>query len=71
MFQASAKRFRALMTLVDDVLGDPEPPAAPHPHRRPVRIERERRAGTVAPRPMHCLSPVRPQPGRAGRERVG
>jgi hypothetical protein len=25
----------------------------------------------VAPRPMHCLSPVRPQPGRAGRERVG
>jgi hypothetical protein len=70
MFQASAKRFRALMTLVDDVLGDPEPLAAPHPHRRPVRIQRERRAGTVATRPMHCLSPVRPQPGRVGRERV-
>ncbi|HEY2317788.1 MAG TPA: hypothetical protein VGH67_05775 [Solirubrobacteraceae bacterium] len=70
MFQASVKRFRALLTLVDDVLGDPEPTAAPHPHRRPVRIERDRRTGTVAPRPMHCLSPVRPQPGRSGHERV-
>jgi hypothetical protein len=70
MFQASAKRFRALMTLFDDVLGDPQPPAAPHPHRRPVRIERERRAGSVAMRPMHCVSPVRPQPDRVGRERV-
>jgi hypothetical protein len=70
MFQASAKRFRALMTLVDDVLGDPEPPAAPHPHRRPVRIERRRRPGTVPTRPMHCISPVRPQPGRARRQRV-
>jgi hypothetical protein len=70
MFQASVKRFRTLLTLVDDVLGDPEPPAAPHPHRRPVRIERERRAGSVATRPMHCLSPVRRQSARVGRERV-
>ncbi|MFL5863329.1 MAG: hypothetical protein ACJ780_21575 [Solirubrobacteraceae bacterium] len=70
MFQASIKRIRALMTLVDDVLGDPEPPPHPHPHRRPVQIERQRRAGSVAPRPMHCVSPVRPQPGRAGRDRV-
>jgi hypothetical protein len=73
MFQAPAKRFRALRTLLDDVLGDPEPPAAPHPHRRPVRIERERRAGTVATRPTHCLSPlpVRPGMARTPRERVG
>jgi hypothetical protein len=61
MFQASGKRFRALLTLLDDVLGDPEPPAAPHPHRRPARIHRERRGGTVAARPTHCLSPVRPK----------
>jgi len=61
------------MTLVDDVLGDPEPPAAPHPHRRPVRIQSERRAGTAAARPTHCLSPVpvRPATARTRRERVG
>jgi hypothetical protein len=70
MFQASVKRFRALMTLVDDVLGDPEPPVAPHPHRRPVRIQRERRAGTVATRPTDCLSPVPARPGVPARERV-
>ena len=69
MFQASGKRLRTLLTLLDDVLGDPEPPAAPHPHRRPVRIQRERRAGTVATRPTHCLSPVpvRPAAARAAR----
>ncbi|HEY6525705.1 MAG TPA: hypothetical protein VIY10_18120 [Solirubrobacteraceae bacterium] len=73
MFQASVKRFRALVTLFDDVLGDPEPPAALHPHRRPVRIQRERRSGTVAPRPTHCLCPVpvRPAAARTTRERVG
>jgi hypothetical protein len=72
MFQASVKRLRALMTLVEDVLGDDEPPAAPHPHRRPVRIQRQRRAGTVATRPTHCLCPVpvRPVTGRGARERV-
>ena len=72
MFQASGKRLRALLTLLDDVLGDPEPPAAPHPHRRPVRIQRERRAGTVATRPTHCLSPVpaRPVTPRPTRDRV-
>jgi len=66
MFQASRKRLSALMTLVDDVLGDPETPAAPHPHRRPVRIQRERRPGSVAARPTHCLSPV---PARSASER--
>jgi hypothetical protein len=72
MFPASVKRLRALMTLVEDVLGDDEPPAAPHPHQRPVRIQRQRRAGTVATRPTHCLCPVpvRPVTGRGARERV-
>jgi len=72
MFQASIKRFRALMTLVDDVLGDPEPTPAPHPHRRPVRIQRERRPGMVVPRPPHCLSPVpvRPVSVRTPHDRV-
>jgi hypothetical protein len=58
------------MTLLDDVLGDPEPPAAPHPHRRPVRIQRTRRAGTVAARPAHCLSPTQRSPDRSSRDRV-
>jgi hypothetical protein len=73
MFQASVKRFRALLTLLDDVLGDPEPLAASHPHRRPVRIQWERRPGTVAARPTHCLSPLpaRPVAARPVRERVG
>ncbi|HEY5431594.1 MAG TPA: hypothetical protein VIK04_20930 [Solirubrobacteraceae bacterium] len=70
MFHGPQNRFRALMTLLDDVLGDPEPPAAPHPHRRPVRIERTRRAGSVSARPAHCLSPVRRGPDRTSRDRV-
>jgi hypothetical protein len=71
MFLRSVKRFRALMTLVDDVLGDPEPPAVPHPHRRAVRIDLRRRAGSVPPRPAHCLSPVRPSRESPGRDRIG
>jgi hypothetical protein len=59
MFQSSVKRLRALLTLTDDLLGDP-PASVPHPHRRPARIERERRAGSVAPRAMHCLCPLHP-----------
>jgi hypothetical protein len=70
MFQSSKRRLRALLTLTDDVLGDPVPPA-PHPHRRPVRIERSRRTGAVSPRLMHCLSPVRPAAETARRDRVG
>jgi hypothetical protein len=62
MFQSSGKRLRALLTLTADLLGDPPSPA-PHPHRRPVRLERRRREGMVSPRAMHCLSPVRPVPG--------
>jgi hypothetical protein len=58
MFQSSAKRLRTWLTRFDDVLGDPPAPVPPHPHRRPVRLERSRRQGSVAPRPAHCLSPV-------------
>jgi len=69
MFQSSVKRLRALLTLTDDLLGDPPAPET-HPHRRPVRIERERRPGAVSPRAMHCLCPVRPASGDASRDRV-
>lgn len=66
MFQSSKKRMRALLDIVDDMLvGAPEEDlAAPHPHRRPVQLRIDRRDGAVAPRPMHCLSPVR-SPARA------
>jgi hypothetical protein len=69
MFQSSVKRLRALLTLTEDLLGDPLLPE-PHPHRRPVRLQRERRGGSVAPRAMHCLSPVRPASGDVRRDRV-
>jgi hypothetical protein len=69
MFQSSAKRLRALLSLAEDVLGDP-PAEAPHPHRRPLRFEHERRGGSVAPPPAHCLSPVRPSPERERRKQV-
>jgi len=42
--------------LLDDVLGDPAPSA--HPHRRPLRTTRVRRAGTVPTRQQPCLSPL-------------
>jgi hypothetical protein len=60
MFQSPKKRMHALLDLVDDMLAAPPEPALPHPHRQPVRVRIERRAGSVAARPMHCLSPVRP-----------
>jgi hypothetical protein len=81
MFQASMRRLRALLTLADDILGDPEPvadatlgdpePVAPHPHRRPVRLEHQRRPGAVRPRPAHCISPVRDRSELVWRDRVG
>ncbi len=40
-------------------LSDPPESEAPHPHRRPLRFAPERRRGSVAARPAHCLSPVR------------
>jgi hypothetical protein len=66
MFQSSKKLMRAVLDVVDDVLVgaddlviEPEP-IPHHPHDRTVRVRIERRAGMVAPRPMHCLSPVHP-----------
>ncbi|HXO09538.1 MAG TPA: hypothetical protein VN880_15970 [Solirubrobacteraceae bacterium] len=59
MFQSSAKRLRALLSLAEDILGDPTP-ETPHPHRRPLRFEPKRRPGSVPAPPAHCLSPVRP-----------
>jgi hypothetical protein len=66
MFQSSAHRLRAWLTRADDVLGDPADDAHDrqddplvHPHRRPLSWERTRRAGAVAARPAHCISPVR------------
>ncbi len=61
MFQSSAKRLRALLSLAEDILGDPNP-ETPHPHRRPLRLQYQRRPGSVAPPPAHCLSPIRPSP---------
>lgn len=67
MFQSSKSRLRAWLALADDFLGDPSDdaqqhlePWAAHPHRRPLRWERERRAGSVTPALAHCLCPVRP-----------
>jgi hypothetical protein len=69
MFQSPAKRLRAWLSFVEDILGDP-PVAAPHPHRRPLRLERERRPGSVPARPAHCLSPVRGSSERPRREQL-
>lgn len=66
MFQSSMKRLRAWLDVVDDMLvGDPPADAhlevprwATHPHRRPLRWQRARRAGSVPAAPAHCLCPV-------------
>jgi hypothetical protein len=69
MFQSSHKRLRAWLSRFDDILGDPPADARPapesadpgahHPHRRPLRWQRDRRPGGVAPAPAVCLCPVR------------
>jgi hypothetical protein len=58
------------MEIVDDILGhppdDPHVDAetwAAHPHRRPLRWQRERRAGSVPAPSAYCLSPVGPSRG--------
>ena len=69
MFQSSKERFRAWLTRFDDILAD-HPAEVPdhderlahHPHRRPLRWERQRRPGSVAARPAYCISPVRAAP---------
>jgi hypothetical protein len=70
MFQSSKKRLRALLDRFEDVLGDPAEAPPIHPHRAPLRWERERRPGAVAARPAHCISPVRADPQRIGRSRA-
>jgi hypothetical protein len=68
MFQSSSKRLRAWLEVVDDMLVGDEPVDArvelavweTHPHRRPLRWQRERRAGSVPAAPAHCLCPVQP-----------
>jgi hypothetical protein len=75
MFQASADRLRTWLRWAEDALGDPPEDARgephnfkSHPHRRPLRWDRARRAGTVAARPAHCISPVRAGASAARRD---
>jgi hypothetical protein len=85
MFQSSANRLRAWLNRVDDLLADPpehlddqldDPfvalPRDPHlhPHRLPLRWDHERRPGSVAARPAHCISPVRAVPDIDGKDRA-
>ncbi|HTX10852.1 MAG TPA: hypothetical protein VME22_19660 [Solirubrobacteraceae bacterium] len=77
MFRSSANRMRAWMELVDDFLGDPpadahdDPePWETHPHRRPLRWQRERRGGSVPAAPAYCLCPIRRAPNAGGRDEV-
>ncbi|HEY4829224.1 MAG TPA: hypothetical protein VIH85_20800 [Solirubrobacteraceae bacterium] len=75
MFSSSANRLRAWLALADDFLGDPPDDAQPelepwetHPHRRPLRWQRERRGGSVPAAPAHCLCPIRRAPYAGGRD---
>ncbi|HEY3772703.1 MAG TPA: hypothetical protein VGL69_06925 [Solirubrobacteraceae bacterium] len=74
MFQVTKKRLQLLLDVVDDMLvGAPEEDmeiAAPHPHARTVQLRIERRAGSVAPRAAHCLSPIHRPAARRSRETV-
>ncbi len=75
MFQRARGRFEALITVIDEVLAAPEPEPVPHPHDRVVSLHRQRRAGSVQARELHCLCPVRraaePPDPRLRRDRVG
>jgi hypothetical protein len=75
MFQSSKTRLRTWLSWAEDVLADPPDEAQgdadnfhTHPHRRPLRWQRPRRPGAVAPRPAHCVSPVPRVTGTPGRE---
>jgi hypothetical protein len=77
MFQSSANRLRAWLALAEDVLGDPPDDAhrdleawETHPHRRPLRWQRERRGGSVPAAPAHCLCPIRRAPNAGARDQV-
>jgi hypothetical protein len=70
MFRSATLRERVrvvvedVLEAVDVVLSEPAEPVAPepapHPHRRPARVTRTRRGGTVTPARAACLSPIRP-----------
>jgi hypothetical protein len=78
MFQPCSNRLRAWLALADDILGDPRPADAhiddrawaEHPHRRPLRRERERRAGSVPAAPAYCLCPIRPERELSRRDEI-
>jgi hypothetical protein len=67
------------LALADEVLvgGPPadahvEPgPWATHPHRQPLRWQRDRRGGSVPAAPANCLCPVRPAWIASERPNVG
>jgi hypothetical protein len=68
---AAHDRYDALLrSLEDDPLPHPRDRPLEHPHRRALRWQRTRRAGAIAPRPAHCLCPVRATGDAAGRDRA-
>jgi hypothetical protein len=58
MFQRSSRALEALLSLTDDVLGDPFDEEPLSPHIRSVRARPRRRGGSVPARPERCLCPV-------------
>ena len=75
MFRQLFQKMSAWVETVDilggDLAAEPDVPEQPelHPHRHPVRVRLERRAGGVPARPAVCLCPVRPASDRQ-RERA-
>jgi hypothetical protein len=62
MFPLTPERLQRLLSLLDDVLGDPPAEATTplaHPHRQQLRWQPMRRAGQIGARPAYCISPVR------------
>ena len=51
----TARSAAGVPTLFDDAILDWEI----HPHRRPLRSDRERRPGQLPARPQHCTVPAR------------
>ena len=82
MFQSSKERLLTWLSRFDDILGEhpdetrrlDERPGtgherpAHHPHRRPLRWERDRRPGSVPARPAYCITPLRAAPGAVPRQ---
>ncbi|HEY5316952.1 MAG TPA: hypothetical protein VIJ20_03170 [Solirubrobacteraceae bacterium] len=70
MFRSSLNRVlnwaeQALAPSDEESIAAEKQLAAPHPHRRELRWERERRPGSVPHRPAHCISPVVRRSARA------